>query len=121
MYPQSGEQVDCNPAPAWRTVLDAIPSVFGRLVYLRSIAEQPDRMIGHTHQQVFSHWLTLGLSEQIGDLQGYLGTTAPAEPPEYRDLLPANAREVERQLFLTDMETLLELLRVEGGIDLAML
>jgi hypothetical protein len=30
---------------------------------------------------------------------------------EYENLVPPNARKVERQLFLTDIETLMELLR----------
>jgi hypothetical protein len=98
--------------PPWKAGLAAIPRVFGRLEYLHSLKALPDRLIGHSHQQVFSHWLMLGLSEQMRDLREYFeNTDAPAD---YRKLVPANAREVERQLYFTDMETLLGLLRVEG-------
>jgi hypothetical protein len=112
VYPDNGTQPDPTAAPPWKAVLAAIPSIFGRLVYLHSLENRPDRLIGHHHQQVFSHWLMLGLSEQIRELREYFEQTA--EPPDYRKLVPTNAREVERQLYLTDMETLLGLLRVEG-------
>jgi hypothetical protein len=98
---------------SWKDALAEIPSIFGRLVYLHSL-ETPDHTIGLSHQQVFSQWLRLGLSEQIGDLRDYFeGCSSPF--PDYRELVPANARDVERQLYLTDMETVLELLRVEDG------
>jgi hypothetical protein len=112
VYPDSGTQPDPTSAPPWKAVLATIPNVFGRLVYLHSLQEQPDRMIGHSHQQVFSHWLMLGLSDQMRDLRDYFDQTAA--PPDYRTLVPVNAREVERDLYFTDMETLLGLLRVEG-------
>jgi hypothetical protein len=101
--------------PPWKAGLAAIPSIFGRLVYLDSLQENPDRLIGHSHHQVFSHWLMLGLSEQIRELRDYFEHTDA--PQDYRKLVPANAREVERQLYLTDMETLIGLLRVEGVIN----
>jgi hypothetical protein len=112
VYPDSGTQSEPAAAPGWKAVLAAIPSTFGRLVYLHSLAGRPDRLIGHSHQQVFSQWLMLGLAEQLRDLREYYENT-PA-PLNYRELVPVNAREVERQLYLTDMETLIELLRVEG-------
>jgi len=34
----------------------------------------------------------------------------------YRNLVPAGAREVERKLYLVDLETILELLRNEYGV-----
>jgi hypothetical protein len=112
VYPDSGSPTDPAAALPWKAVLATIPSIFGRLVYLHSLEGQPDRLIGHRHYQVFSHWLMLGISEQLRDLRDYFDTGA--EPPDYRDLVPAGARDVERQLYLTDMETLLGLLRVEG-------
>jgi hypothetical protein len=92
--------------------LAAIPSVFGRLVYLHSLEAHPDRLIGHSQHQVFSRWLMLGLSEQIRELREYFENNDT--PQDYRRLVPANARDVERQLYLTDMETLMGLLRLEG-------
>jgi hypothetical protein len=39
----------------------------------------------------------------------------PLHSLRYRHLTPPTAREVERQLYLTDLETLLELSRFEPG------
>jgi hypothetical protein len=49
-------------------------------------------------------------------LDEYLDTAGgPRYALAYRNLVPASARDVERQLYLTDLETLLELLRFEHG------
>jgi hypothetical protein len=105
--------LEAAPGGGWRDAVETIPTAFGRLVYLRSLPETADATIGFVSQQVFSHWLRLGISDQIHDLRAYIA--ASGEPPaDYARLVPPAAREVERQLFLTDMETLLGLLRVEG-------
>lgn len=100
--------------PAWRDTLQSIPTVFGRLVYLRSLPESGDLPIGNTAHQVFSSWLRLGLSEQVRDLRSYFASSGRRPPVDFSHLVPPAARDVERQLFLTDMETLVGLLRVEG-------
>lgn len=75
-----------------------------------------DRTIRHTHHQVFQRWLFLTLSDQKADLDQYLSEShAPRFALPYRNLIPATALDVERQLYLTDLETLLELLRFEHG------
>ena len=121
------------PAAAmWRKALGQIPTVFGRLVYMASLrdavsgrytheslvrlqgAEDADRTLCHSHHQVFSEWLGFGLAEQKSDLDDYLraaGSTRYAL--RYRELIPPTARDVERQLYLTDLETLVELLKYE--------
>jgi hypothetical protein len=115
----------------WRNVLRQIPTRFGRLVFLASLREsetglyghpglvrllgpeEADRALCHSHHQVFSQWIASSLAEQKADLDEYL--RAAGKGPDlfrrYRDLAPASAREVERQLYLTDLETLLELRR----------
>jgi hypothetical protein len=103
-----------NPSPNWREVVETIPSVFGRLVYLRSLSDSNNLVIGHAALQIFSYWLRLGLSEQVRDLRGYLTGSGAKLPVDSTHLVPPAARDVERQLFLTDMETLAGLLRVEG-------
>lgn len=128
-----------NRVPAdrmWRNVLLQIPTVFGRLVFLASLRdeasgryrdekldsllgpEDTDRSIRHSHYQVFSEWLGFSLAEQKDDISEYLrGASGQRSRLQsmmpYRQLIPASAREVERQLYLTDLETLLELLRAE--------
>jgi len=65
---------------------------------------------------VFSQWLGFSLAEQKSDLDEYLQVAgSPRYAVHYRNLVPATARDVERQLYLTDLETLLELLKFEHG------
>jgi len=76
--------------------------------------EDADRTLRHSHHQVFSQWLGFGLREQKEDLDEYLRVAGgPGYALPYRHLAPATARDVERQLYLTDLETLLELLKFE--------
>ena len=72
--------------------------------------DMADRTLRHSHHQTFTEWLTLNLSEQKADLDEYMRTT-PAELAEvsYRELVPATAHDLERQLYLTDIEILLQL------------
>jgi hypothetical protein len=74
--------------------------------------EDADRTLCLSHYRIFSQWLGFSLSEQKTDLERYLNTTGgPRFALAYRNLAPPTAREVERQLYITDLETLLELLR----------
>lgn len=116
----------------WRRILGRIPTAFGRLVYVASLrdsasgryyhgdlssllgAEDCDRTLRHSHHQVFSQWLVFSLAEQKSDLDEYLDETA-VSGFQYCDLPPVTARAVEKQLYLTDLETLLELRRCESG------
>jgi hypothetical protein len=121
-------------AALWRSMLAHVPTVFGRLLFMASLrdqgtgryshptfsaalgAEEADRMLRQSHYQVFSQWLAFSLAEQKEDLDEFLGEpAAPERLSAYRNLAPARAHEVERQLYLTDLETLLELLIVERG------
>ena len=78
--------------------------------------EDTDRTLCNSHHQVFSEWLGFSLSEQKSDLDDYLNVAgSPRDALHYRDLVPPTARDVERQLYLTDLETLLELLKYEHG------
>ena len=124
----------------WRNTLLQIPTVFGRLAFLASLrnavtgkycddslnslqgSEDADRTLRHSHYRVFSQWLAFSLAEQRGDISEYLsglgrGWARPnwSSAAQYRQLIPAAAREVERQLYLADLETLLELLKAEHG------
>ncbi len=121
-------------ADLWRKTLSRVPTHFGRLVFLASLRdaltgryahpplleivgrEITDRTLCHSHHQVFAEWLNFTLAEQKTDLDDYLTSSqAPLEMLPYRDLAPSTAHQVERQLYLTDLETLLELLRYEHG------
>ena len=79
-------------------------------------AEITDRTLRHSHHEIFAEWLGFSLSEQKADLDDYLTSSrSPLETLPYRELPPGTAHHVERQLYLTDLETLLELLRFEQG------
>jgi hypothetical protein len=130
-------------ADLWRHTLSQVPSVFGRMVYLCSLRdpntgsyqhyglaqsfgeEEADRVLRESHQQSFAEWLCFNLEQQKADLDLYLSgldgnrrvildTWIRLAP--YRNLAPSTTREVERQLYLTDLETILELLRSEYGV-----
>ena len=121
-------------AETWRKTLSRIPTRFGRLVFVSSLRDaltgrysHPplSQMVGreitartlcHSHHEIFSEWLGFTLAQQKADLDEYLAEShAPLDLAQYRDLAPATAHQVERQLYLTDLETLLELRRFEHG------
>jgi len=116
----------------WRKTLSQVPTVFGRLVFLASLRdaatgryryealgrilgpEDTDRTLCNSHHQVFSEWLRFSLADQKSDLDEYLRIAGkPRQALRYHHLTPPTARDVERQLYLTDLETLLELLKFE--------
>jgi len=126
----------------WRHTLERISTLFGRLVYLSSLRNQDTGLYEHhglaqmfgeeqtaetlrrSHAKVFQEWLCLNLEQQKADLQEYL-SELPGNPAgvlgtwlreaPYRNLVPAAAQNVERELYLTDLETLLTLLKHEYG------
>jgi hypothetical protein len=113
----------------WRRTLLAIPTLFGRLAYLASLrdpasgfyrhealdavmgSEECDRALSRRHRRLFSDWLAHSVAEQRKDLDEYLRTAGtPRDLHQFLGLIPPAARDVERQLFLADLETLAELL-----------
>ncbi len=88
--------------------------------------EAADAALKQSHWQCFSEWLAFSLEEQKADLDLYLSgidsdkktileTWTRTKP--YRNLIPAAAMEVERRLYNSDLETLLELLTVVHGVS----
>ena len=125
-----------NRGPAvelWRKTLSQIPTVFGRLVYLASLrdeatgryvhdgltrlqgSDEADRTLCHSHQQIFAQWIASSLSDQKRDLDEYVMEIGGRIQSlwSHRDVVPPMAREVERQLYLADFETLLDLLQFD--------
>ena len=125
-------------ADLWRRTLSQVPSLFGRLVYLSALRSTNSGRYAHygliqehgeepahlamldSHEITFADWLRSPLEEQKADLDLYLSdlTPDPAAIVEtwlrsapYRNLAPLSARDSERELFQSDFEALLELLR----------
>jgi hypothetical protein len=125
-------------AELWKHTLSQIHCQFGRLVYLSSLrngntgvyehhglslvlgTEQAGRTLQDSHIECFREWLGLNLREQHADLSLYfseqdaelkviVGTWSRLA--SYRNLIPASATATERQLFLSDLETLLAMLK----------
>jgi hypothetical protein len=130
-------------ADLWRNTLSQIPTLFGRLVYLSSLrdansgtyehyglaqvfgAKEADRTLRQSHTQAFAAWLNLNLEQQKSDLEDYLAGLEEdinsilanwIRMAPYRNLIPARAREVERQLYLTDLEVVIELLKFDHDV-----
>lgn len=138
--PASAER---TPYQEWRNSVYQILSLFGRLVYLSSLydrqdqryhhleledylgPDEADRLLRQTHQQAFAQWLCFDLEQQKADLDLYLSdlgvekrTTLAiwAGLAPYRDLIPPDAEEHERRLFLADLKALLELMNRQYGV-----
>ena len=88
-------------------------------------AEQAGETLRRSHAQVFRDWLCLNIEQQKDDLAEYL-SELPGSPTtalgawladaSYRNLAPNSAEPVESQLYLTDLETVIELLKRERGV-----
>lgn len=129
-------------ADLWRNTLSRIASLFGRLVYLSSLrnpnsgryehyglaqifgATEADPAMRNSHTQTFSEWLYLPLEHQKADLDLYLSSLE--EPRKvvienwsrlalYRTFMPLTAKNTDRELYLTNIEALLAILRNGHG------
>jgi hypothetical protein len=129
-------------ADSWRRALAGIDTLLGRLAYLASLrnvntgtyehfglservgAGEVDRLIRQTHIEMFQQWLCFGLQRQKAELEEYFsGLDADRREvlsnwlnlTPYEAWVPAESRDVERRLFYTDLEMVLELIRNESG------
>jgi hypothetical protein len=128
-------------AELWHRTLVQIPSVFGRLAYLASLRDpnsgqyqhfgfsqrfsvrEADKTIRHSHSNVFMDWLCFSLDQQRGDLEVYLDSAEAdrrtilanwREWPPYMNWIPAQTRAADRELFQSDLEIVLDLIRQDS-------
>jgi hypothetical protein len=131
-------------AESWQRTLSRIPTILGRLAYLASLRNansgqyehfglaqrigsgEVDRLIRRSHLVLFQQeWLCFGLQRQKQELEDYfdgldgdkreiVANWLSIEP--YSGWIPADSRDVERQLFLTDLQIVLDLVRSDYGV-----
>lgn len=122
-------------------LLRHIPQIFGQLVWISSFAldtspeirshefapsiapKIANLALNHAHKRVFTQWLGLRLEEQYKDLAEYLAGEEAAEQltsPNFglRRLIPPSAVDAERMLFLSELETIMQLMKFEDGVVL---
>jgi len=131
-------------ADLWKHTLSQIHSQFGRMVYLASLRDANTGVYQHhglamvagadtaaqtleaSHLEVFRGWIRMPLQEQHGDLGEYFSNQEAGvglivstwtKLASYRNLVPARALDVERELFFSDVEALLAVLRNEYGVE----
>jgi len=132
-----------EPRPAeelWRRTLANIPSIYGRLAYLASLVnvnsgryehhglatifggDEAEQALRKSHEQALLDWLSLRLEQQKADLELYFSTLPPSKKTlvenwsrlkPYRMVVPASASEAQRDLFDSNFEILLRLLKSE--------
>jgi hypothetical protein len=121
-----------------RRIVTQVPTRLGRLAFLYSLRdpltgryahpslvenfgrEIADRSLSHSHHQVFMEWLRLNLADQKADIDDYLRIAGiQASALAYRELVPRSAHEVERQLYLTDLELILQMISFEPAVPAA--
>jgi len=122
----------------WKRTLSQIPTLYGRLSYLASLRdlnsgiyrhhglaamfgrEKSNRALRESHEEVFREWLNLLMREKKLDLaRHFAGLEDPLSvvvehmlsSRVYHGQVPASARNMERDLFCTDLEVLLETIR----------
>jgi hypothetical protein len=128
----------------WRNTLSQISTIYGRLVYLATLRNpntgkyehhglallfgdsEADKALRKSHMDSFNEWLNFSLQEQKADVELYLSELEGSRQTvlenwsrlmPYSNLPPASARQVERTLFFTEVETILGLLRNEFGVS----
>jgi hypothetical protein len=122
----------------WKNTLSRIPTVYGRLAYLASLRDtnsgvyrhhglagmfgrdETAKAIRESHRSVFYEWLNLPLAEKHEQIIGYLNSLedscsvvldhwVSARP--YKNLLPEGVRKMEVELFLRELDALMEIVR----------
>ncbi len=130
-------------AASWQRTLAGIPTLLGRLAYMTSLRnansgkyehfglaqrigpDETDLLIRKSHSGVFQEWLNFDLERQKGELEEYFDSAAgdkretivnwlSVEP--YAAWIPAESRDVERQLFNSDLRIVVNLIRADYGI-----
>lgn len=128
---------------AWQQHVSEIPSTFGRLAFLAGLKnaitakythyllksalsdDETDKAIRLTHLAVFAEWLTYPLARQQSDLNLFLASVeghrrqivaACAVLAPHVWCIPDGVPEHERQLYLADLEAILQPIYIQYGL-----
>jgi hypothetical protein len=128
---------------SWRRTIGKIDTLLGRLAYVASLrnvntgtyehfglaekvgAAEVDDLIRRSHLEIFQQWLCFNLERQKDELLEYFAGQEGTRREilsnwlvlgPYAAWVPADSRDVERNLFYTDLETVLEVIRNESGV-----
>jgi hypothetical protein len=120
-----------------RSVLSTISSLLERLIFIASLRDpatgdyqeripelksytaEVDHVLGVEHQILFEDWLCLNLEQQTLELDHHVSNQeAPrravlgewTQQKSYQQLIPRDATQTQRELFMRDMETILRIL-----------
>jgi len=124
-----------------RRRIDAIPALFGRLTYVAALLDpesgryvspaeneglgpqEAHDTLRQAHVEIFESWLFLSLADQASDLKAYLQKYLAEQGEtlggwmrgiQYMKLVPADARQPQRDLFRSNVEMLLYMLYVQA-------
>jgi hypothetical protein len=128
---------------SWHRTLAGIPTLLGRIAYLASLRDintdtyqhfglaqrigdsDADQILSRSHREAFHEWLCLGLQRQKQELSEYFAGLED-DPRKvlhnwlklapYKTWVPPDSRDVERELFYTDLGIVLEVLRADYGV-----
>jgi hypothetical protein len=117
-----------------RSLLSTKSSLLERLIFVTSLRDpnnkeripalklngaECDRVLGAEHRAIFDAWLCLSLQQQALELDRHVSNQEPprravlgewTQQKSYQRLIPPDAMQPERELFVTDMETILRIL-----------
>ena len=116
--------------------LSAIPTTFGKLVYLANLRsaetgnyehyglavvfgeKDAEKALKLSHQEMFQEWLVCGMKEQKRDLDLYFSTAKDGADSwlnrtGFKEFLPQNCRLPEKQMFTEDLKQVLRILKTE--------
>jgi hypothetical protein len=120
-----------------RSVLSPISSLLERLIFITSLRDpktggykewipalksytaEVDRVLGAEHRNIFEDWLCLNLEQQTLELDRHVSNqeTPPravlgewTRQKSYQRLIPPDATQTQRELFIRDMATILRIL-----------
>jgi hypothetical protein len=87
--------------------------------------KEADKTLSRSHKNVFVDWLCFSLEQQREDLESYLDSVGKdrgtivakwREWPPYMSWIPPQSRPVDTELFRSDLEIVLELIRQDSGV-----